>query len=77
MDNSSSLPDELWLAVLHAGIDNLGWECRDVCSLGLVSRRLHGLTDSNDLWAKLWSKEWPGDVKKEDPGCWKRVFRFR
>jgi hypothetical protein len=77
MDISASLPDELLLAVLHAGIDNLDWECRDVCSLGLVSRRLNELTNSNDLWAKLWKKEWPADVKKEDPGCWKRVFRFR
>ncbi|GBG67927.1 hypothetical protein CBR_g1047 [Chara braunii] len=53
MKDMSNLPDEIWYYILCMGVKR-GLRARDVCALGLVSRRLRRISDGDCVWEKLW-----------------------
>eukprot|EP00249_Psilotum_nudum_P016224 c25728_g1_i1 orf=168-821(+) len=52
-DEWIGLGDEMWVHVVEMGVGNGRLNCRDVCSLSMVCRRLHHLSGLDCIWRKL------------------------
>ncbi|XP_024027131.1 F-box protein SKIP24 isoform X2 [Morus notabilis] len=74
----SDLPDELWRRILEIGVQTCGFTYKDLCCLSISSRRLHRLSDDDELWSVLLSSNFCLIDRSASPSlASKSLYKFR
>uniref|UniRef100_A0A7N0VJH5 F-box protein SKIP24 n=2 Tax=Kalanchoe fedtschenkoi TaxID=63787 RepID=A0A7N0VJH5_KALFE len=73
----SALPDELWRRILEMGITCYSLTYKELCFIGISCRRLRRLSEENEFWSVLVSRDFPQASCTADSLTSKSLYRVR
>ncbi|KAM7278613.1 hypothetical protein ACFE04_005747 [Oxalis oulophora] len=71
------LPDDLWRQILERGIKLSNFNHRNLCSLSIVCRRLHRLSDEDSLWSSLLLSSSSDTSSSSSSSSAKSIYKIR